>query len=357
LSGRFRLAWAALAIIAAWMALTLFWAGARQYGRWSGPPPDVRIDAVANMLWAVLTPFLIYCAQTLPVRRSHAVRNLALLSLAVAVSSGVRWLLFTWLTDPSGFASLMSHPIPWLAMTYDGFFEGAMVVLAGQHVLISREDAERRRAQAALSAAIARARLRQLRGDLHPHLLFNALNSVVALAGENPGEAARVLRLLSHLLRRSFDCVDEEIPLRDEIGFVAPYLDMQRIRFHDRLRVEIDVPDELADCLVPPLILQPLVENAVIHGAGGRGSPALVSVGASTDGTWLHLAVRDSGPGAAGSGGRPGSGTGIANIRERLQLMYGERQELRLRRAPDGFTASVTLPVKRVQAQIKVSHA
>jgi signal transduction histidine kinase len=337
----------ALAIVAAWMVLALFWSAARHYGRWSGPPPDMRADAVANLIWAVLTPFLIYCAGALPIRGPHRARNVALLFLAVTICSGVRWLVCAWLLDPFGFTSLDSPSLRWMAMTYDGVFEGAMAVIVSQYVMISREDAERRRSQAALSAAVARARLRQLRGDLHPHFLFNALNSVTALAGESPAEAARVLRLLANLLRRSFACADEEIPLREEIGFVAPYLDMQRIRFRDRLGVEIDVPHDLADCLVPPLILQPLVENAVIHGVAGRGSPGVVSVGASVDGPWLRLTVRDSGADAGGTI-RPGSGTGIANVRERLELMYGRRQELRLQHAADGFTASVTIPVKRV---------
>ena len=334
----------AAAVIAGWSAFAAFTI-AKRYAAWNIPLVEaIGIDAPNVLVWAVVTPPLIYASGLLPVRGPHRLRNALLLTCVTFVAASipqfvltewrhVDWALWSWLR---------------LAVrTYNAVFMGAFVVLASQYLTLSGENAARTHAAAALSAEIARARLRQLRADLHPHFLFNALNAVASLLRDQPEEARRVLRILTELLDRSFRWSEQEIRLSEEVGFAARYLDVQRIRFGRRLSVAIDLPAELEDCRVPPLILQPLVENAVLHGVAPFTSGGEVVVEARGDGEWLHLQVCDSGPGLAALP-RDRPAVGIAHVRERLRLVYGERQELRLRQAPAGFTATVTIPLSRM---------
>lgn len=212
----------------------------------------------------------------------------------------------------------------------------AMVVRA------QRAVREREVAAADLGARLAEARLAALRGQLQPHFLFNAMNSVgMLIREERPQDALTVLAELAALLRTLLrEGTAHEVPLDAELEFSRRYLALEQVRFGDRLRVELEVGDGLAGALVPHLVLQPLVENAVHHGVSRKAGPARVRVRAFRDGAHLALEVWNDGP-APGAGG---GGTGLATARGRLASLYGDDHVLQLEAAEGGALARVRVP-------------
>jgi LytS/YehU family sensor histidine kinase len=184
--------------------------------------------------------------------------------------------------------------------------------------------------------------------QINPHFLFNTLNSIAALVYVNPRAADEMLGDLSELLRRSLDSMEEqEIPLAQELEFIGAYLSIEQKRFGERLRLEQSVPDELMKALVPALILQPLVENAIRHGIEPRRGPGLISIEAKQEDKHLHLVVRDDGRGLPGADlNGPGRGIGLANIQARLHGLYGQHQKFSFGRAePHGCQVDILLPL------------
>jgi two-component system, LytTR family, sensor kinase len=192
------------------------------------------------------------------------------------------------------------------------------------------------------------ARLRALRLQLNPHFLFNTLNAISTLVSEaKTAEANRMLARLSDFLRSTLDRSEtDEIPLSEEIDFACQYLEIEEIRFGERLRVDISVQPEAEGALVPPLLLQPLVENAVRHAVGrGESGGAIAIVAARQDG-WLTLGVHDDGPGLSREA-EAGRGVGLANTRQRLAELYGTGARLELSASEKGGLAVlVRLPFR-----------
>ncbi|MBU6398791.1 MAG: histidine kinase [Verrucomicrobia bacterium] len=211
-----------------------------------------------------------------------------------------------------------------------------------------RSSQERERRAAELEARLTSAKLQALRMQISPHFLFNTLNSIAALVYVNPRAADEMLGDLSELLRRSLDSMEEqEVPLAQELQFIGAYIRIEQRRFGERLRLEQRVPDELMNALVPALILQPLVENAIRHGIEPRRGPGLISIEAKHENTHLHLVVRDNGRGLPGSDlNRSGRrGIGLANTQARLQGLYGQDQNFAFGRAePQGCRVDIHLP-------------
>ena len=211
---------------------------------------------------------------------------------------------------------------------------------------------ERESAASELKAQLAQAQLEALKVQLHPHFLFNTLHAISGLVrvGERQ-PAVNMIAGLSELLRRALDSADEqEVPLREEVKFVELYLDIQLVRFSDRLTVRTDIAPETLDALVPNMILQPLVENAIRHGVSPCESPGTVSISAYRAGRMLHVEVSDDGPGLQ-SGWRleQSEGIGLANTVERLRRLYGTDQRFELSNgggAGCGVTASFVIPFR-----------
>jgi two-component system, LytTR family, sensor kinase len=195
-------------------------------------------------------------------------------------------------------------------------------------------------------AQLSDARLRALKMQLHPHFLFNTLNSISALLAEQPGEARRVIAQLADLLRASLrsDAL-HLIPLEDELEFVRRYLDIERIRFGERLRVTVRIEPEASRASIPSFLFQPLVENAIRHGIARREAGGELWLSAERDNGSLVIHVMDNGPG--GPQRSPGGGVGLANTRRRLEELYGAAQSLSLTRRPGGGTdVHVELPFR-----------
>lgn len=207
---------------------------------------------------------------------------------------------------------------------------------------------ERERQAGALATELVQARLQALRMQINPHFLFNTLNTISALVHENPDAADRMIVRLSELLRRTLDRGDvQEVPLREELEFLRSYLEIEQMRFADRLTVTYEIEPKTNELLVPQLILQPLVENALRHGIMPREEAGRIAISARVvDGDHLELKVRDNGNGLSPTNGSNGrEGIGLKNVRSRLAQLYGDAQQFTLGKAPEGgVEARIELP-------------
>lgn len=199
---------------------------------------------------------------------------------------------------------------------------------------------------ARLQSQLATARLDVLRGQLQPHFLFNTLNDIAELIHEDPDRADEMLMTLSDLLRSSLAQTDQrDVPLQQEVELLTRYVDIARMRFRDRLSIDIDVPPALFGLQVPAFILQPIVENAIRHGASRRDGGGHVWITASRSGDTVRLEVRDNGPGP--STGSDSDGVGLRTTRQRLSEQFGDTARFELTAGVGGgAVARIELPAR-----------
>jgi two-component sensor histidine kinase len=212
--------------------------------------------------------------------------------------------------------------------------------LAGGFALY-RRDRERDLHSSRLEAELTKTRLQVLEIQLQPHFLFNTLNSIMVLIGKDPLVAQRTMGRLADILRRSLDrSGTQEVTLSEELEFLERYIEIERVRFGDRLTVETSIPGGTEAALVPTMILQPLVENAIRHGVSVQRGPAKITISVSRENGSLLLGVEDNGVGMQGKGlSLLRMGVGLTNTQERLRQLYGERQNLHLESLPGGGMA------------------
>jgi len=213
----------------------------------------------------------------------------------------------------------------------------------------ARQAEDARRRAVTLEATAISARLSALKARLDPHFLYNALNAAVTLARRGQGDdTSRVLEELTALLRYVLDDSRPRVPLSEEMAFVRRYLEIMELRFGARLAFTIHVDAAANDVPVPPLILQPLVENAVEHGVANTTGPVSVHVAARCGPHGVAVTVEDDGPGPNASS-QAGSGLGLAATRERLSMLFGDAASLTLdARAPRGAVTRLTLPTPQL---------
>lgn len=209
---------------------------------------------------------------------------------------------------------------------------------AAEEKLHEKEVAEERAKKLATEA-----RLRSLESRIHPHFLFNTLNSISALIAVNPARAEQIVGRLAALLRASLDNSNQPlIPLEQELAMVRSYIDIEKVRFGDRLRGLIDVPAELQSAKVPPMSVQVLVENAVKHGITPQSGAGEVAVTASADNGALRIEIRDTGPGFDLTVVR--AGHGLDNLVERLDALFGPKARLNTVRREGYCVVEMVLP-------------
>lgn len=237
-----------------------------------------------------------------------------------------------------------------IVMTVDVEFLHDVAVIVGRRLEAlarERDRMERARREAQLVHQIVSAELRALRAQLNPHFLFNALNTIAALIPHEPEQAESMVVQLAKVFRHLLTHAEKSFStLQEELEFLRTYLDIEKVRFGERLIVEFDVDEDVATAMVPSLILQPLVENALKHGlAAKRGDNELI-IRARRSADALALAVEDNGVGVSAVRLESASGVGLRNIRERLQTIYGARANLVLENiAQGGSRALVIIPV------------
>lgn len=198
--------------------------------------------------------------------------------------------------------------------------------------------------RAQLETDLARSELVALQLQLQPHFLFNTLHAVGVLNQEDPAKATRMIASLGDLLRGSLATRStQEIPLARELALLTDYLEIEQIRFADRLAVSVDVPDDLHRYLVPTFVLQPLVENAIRHGVAQSGRVSRVRISAAREGDAIRLAVWNDG--VLGVAEARNGGLGLATTRDRLRRLYGDRGQLELGAQREGVEAVVTIPL------------
>jgi LytS/YehU family sensor histidine kinase len=238
--------------------------------------------------------------------------------------------------------------LPFCALFY------GLILGIGSALDYYRQFRERQLRASQLEAQLAQAELQMLKMQLHPHFLFNTLNGITGLVRDNDNAAAvQMLVGLSDLLRQTLDNAGkQEVRLSEELEWLELYLKLQQIRFSDRLQVSINAAPETLDALVPNLITQPLVENAIRHGLGPRARPGLVSLSAQRINTHLELSVCDDGVGLPEGWRLSGSkGVGLLNTKARLQQLYGSDFALDVRnREHGGVEALLTIPLHLVSA-------
>jgi two-component system, LytTR family, sensor kinase len=304
--------------------------------------------------WAVATPVIRNLGRKYPPIKWKPFSGwLVHLSACAAVGlvasgwlAGLEVLLNPWATSPP--------PGPFFAHWRNTFVGGLVsdlvlyaAILAISYVIDSKQRLAHQQTETArLSEALYKAQLHALRRQLEPHFLFNALNSISGLVRESKNEAAvSMIAGLSDFLRRCFEESDrQEVPLSQEMEFVQKYLDIQKVRFADRLNLDLQVPDELLSAQLPTLILQPLAENAVKHGIAKRAHGGTIRISACRTGSMLNLTVYNDGPKHRQG---PTSGIGISNVRSRLERLYGDKFELHMHdQESGGFEVSVSVPFR-----------
>lgn len=266
-----------------------------------------------------------------------------------ALAMAVLLTLFnTWLNRLSLFGSGL-HPfdpaerLQWV-MVWLGYFLAWTGTQLAMNYHWEAQDQERR--MTAMRELAQEARMAALRYQVNPHFLFNALNSVSALVLERRNKEAEAMLLnLSAFLRSTLDAdADGTIPLSEEIALQRSYLRIEEARFEDRMRVIVEVPEELGRASVPALILQPLVENSVRHGVDRSEATTTIRIAATRDGERLKLLVEDDGRPEGAP--RAGSGLGLGNVRDRLQAHFGDRGRLKAERLSErGYRAEIELPL------------
>jgi LytS/YehU family sensor histidine kinase len=221
-----------------------------------------------------------------------------------------------------------------------------------------REAAELALRASNLQAQLSEARLRALQGQLQPHFLFNTLNMISSLMYEDVRKADQMMARLSTLLRMFLDTSERpSVPLRQEVELLEVYLEIMEARFGQRLRVTRDINPEVAEVPVPTLILQPLVENAIRHGAPEPGRQVEISVHASRKRGNLCLEVIDNGPGLSGDEAVSG-GVGLRSIRERLAELHGDGARLVLANVtPRGLSVTIELPLAGAGSRARAMEA
>ena len=252
-----------------------------------------------------------------------------------------------WVTLKAG-AEVLLHPDRDLMAVFHFLLLPNLVLGIWLYVMVAGVTyAARATERASQAEAIAaRSQLAALRGQLNPHFLFNALHTVVQLIPRDPKEASRAAEGIANLLRTTVEEDRDLIPLAEERSFVERYLELERVRFGDRLRVRINTTPQTEHVLVPSFALQTLVENAVRHGAGPQLEPTEITIEASLSGGLLTLTVTDTGKGAPAPGPLVGkaTGTGLQRLRERLEVLYGSGARLTLTGGATGFTAALSIP-------------
>jgi two-component system sensor histidine kinase AlgZ len=222
----------------------------------------------------------------------------------------------------------------------------AVAIDLGYERLRQRARRDEMRAEQARKEAL-RAQLKALQARTNPHFLFNSLNTVAGLIEDDPVAAERVLERLGDIFRYALQGAEGGwVRLGDELTAVCGYLEVEAMRLGDRLRSEVDLAPELREILVPPLVLQPLVENAVLHAIAPRKGGGQVRVTGQLHNGALRLTVEDDGPGPGTSAHR-GSGTSLAELRQRLEMLYGGEASLETGHGEaGGFIVRVTLPAE-----------
>ncbi len=329
-------------------------------------------DGLAWYVWMLAAPATLLLIRWYPFVRERPVRSLGRLVLGSAVIyfvvTNTRYLLRMlpniWLPDeldrPVSWAIYLQTQIDRLPLdflTYGGLFAASFAIDYYSKYRQRAEEILRLQLEAVrLQSELAKFQLNALRGQLHPHFLFNSFNAISALVRQQRNElAVEMIAQLGELLRFAMEKIElQELPFEQELDFVRCYLNIERVRFGEKLDVTIQVEPDALGAMVPNLLLQPLVENAIKHGISKRLTPGCVRIVAARRAGRLLLEVSDDGPGVAPApAGQAPAGIGLRNTRGRLTHLYGGDYRFEIAPRPEGGTSvRLDLPWREAHARM-----
>src|SRR6266567_1103403 len=318
----------------------------------------LRLNLGQFYVWAILSPVVFRFSRRFPVElRPLNVRNLLLYFPALISFAGIHQVIHLavlWSLTPR-----WRQKYPALIDCYRAYFAfgfyidliiALLIVIAVHALLYYQSFRASELAQSSLKAQLAQAQLRALKMQLHPHFLFNTLHSISSLVLEDPPKANSMIARLGDFLRLTVDNSDQQlVTLKEETEFLRCYLDIEQVRFGDRLTVAFELEPQTLSAQVPHLILQPVVENAVQHAIAPRATRGHITIEARCLNSLLRLEVRDNGPGITSNGVSLGmKGVGLSNVRARLDQIYGSDFRFELVNSRDGGLAVVMeIPFQR----------
>ena len=327
----------ALGVTVAWILVAVVWGaqntlGATLQGEPASLAAALRVSFVQSLPWVPVSLAVIALTVRFPLSRRVWRRHLAVhvpAALVVAFGANVLVVLGFWVLQGrfQGVEALLRGALMWTTLRlHIALLIYAAIAGLTHAALYYRNTRDRELHVARLETQLARARLQALNAQIRPHFLFNTLHTIGQLwrSGRDVDADAVLDRLGSLMHKVRATTSGNEVPLADELELVRDYLAIEQTRFHDRLTTVVDAPPETLECLVPPLILQPLVENAVRHGIAAVSTAGLVEVRATRANDRLRLTVRDDGPGMDATSPSPGTGTGLRTTAERLTQLYGD---------------------------------
>jgi two-component system LytT family sensor kinase len=309
--------------------------------------------------WAALAPGIIWLSRRFPLDKqswhvslpAHVVGVFVATTLHIGMAVSTRLATHWAIGQSTDSWRLEAQRMFFLNFDWEMMTYWAIVGLS--HALSYHREAQTRALRASqLETRLVEAQLQSLQRQLQPHFLFNTLNTISALMHRDVEAADAMIARLSDLLRISLQMVGvQEVTLKEELDFLSKYLEIEQTRFRDRLTVVFEVAPDTLDALVPNLILQPLVENAIKHGIGPRPAPGTVMVRARRVGTTLELAVQDNGVGlSAARLSDFNRGIGLSNTRSRLDHLYGSTHRFEFRQpAEGGLLVLIAIPLVDVE--------
>ena len=351
-------------IFAVWTVLAFFFSGQLYYSRLLSERPISWTSAASQQfiypyLWAFGTIFVLWLAERFPVEGALWARHTALHLLfatgfVVLISGSFQVIYhFTFVHGPG------KHYEPWAALQWIIYNSSENYGIYGLLLLLNQVSRYYRRFRegelraSRLQTRLTLAQLEALKMQLQPHFLFNTLHSISALLHRDPDAADRMIARLGDFLRLTLENSGaQEVSLQKELEFLTCYLEIERVRFQDRLTTSLDVEPSALDTPVPNLILQPIVENALRHGIAQTRGPGRVEISAKRENGSLRIRVRDNGPGLKAIT-RPDDGlkvgVGLSNTRARLEQLYGAAHRFEMENAPEGGLL-VTLEIPAAEA-------
>jgi two-component system LytT family sensor kinase len=318
-------------------------------------------------LWALVTPLVLWVAARFPIERNHWGRNLSAHVLAsLLLSTFVTWSGHLLLYLNYGWR--VGRPYPTdraVRFVIENFSEGVGIYLLVTIITYAISYYNRYRKgelrATQLEAQLSQAQLQALKMQLQPHFLFNTLHSISALLSRDTESARKMITRLGDFLRLTLENSGmQEVTLQQEIEFLKCYLEIERIRFQDRLTTRVDIDPAALDSKVPNLILQPIVENAIRHGIAPRSTPGLINIQAKQENGLLRIEVRDNGPGLPVNRKDENlfnKGVGLANTQTRLERLYGGSHRFELINDPSGgLVVTLEIPTKNGRPEVHAAQ-
>jgi two-component system, LytTR family, sensor kinase len=318
----------------------------------------LRLNLVQFYLWAMLSPLVFRFSRHFPIElRPLNVRNLLLYFPAIISFAGIHQVIHLavlWSIIPR-----WRQKYPALIDCYRAYFAfgfyidliiALLIVIAVHALLYYQSFRASELAQSSLKAQLAQAQLRALKMQLHPHFLFNTLHSISSLVLEDAPKANSMIARLGDFLRLTVDNSEQQlVTLKEETEFLRCYLDIEQVRFGDRLTVAFELEPQTLSAQVPHLILQPVVENAIQHAIAPRAAQGHINIEAKRLNSLLRVAISDNGPGITSNAHSLGKKcVGLSNVRSRLQQIYGPDFRFELMNAGDGgLTVVIEIPFQR----------